>query len=264
MFWFLFRRTFIDDKLMTFSKFSLLWSFLDEPTIITLDQSTLHQVPNHLRKLIVGGFANRSPTKLDLMNAFVVASGLETGFIGDWCCCEGIEAALSAYQLNWCYSFDRRLLMDFAIMKPQDQPETFKFKFILKPDREILVHCFESGDLLVLSAQLVGISVITSTKSLALPISRYVVRNKLDFTNLPAGFRNLQELSIKLKNHIFLSLRYNIFQESACEWPYPSLHGVPDIVLHKILKYLNKKDVASLSTACKSMNQTIVQFSTNK
>lgn len=247
-------------KIDDFHKIILFfWSFLDEPIVVTLDQSTIKNIPNHLQKLIACGFGNRLPNKIDLMNAFVVASGLETGFIGDWCC-KDIEAELSAYQLNWCYSFDHRMLNNFAIMIPQDQPETFKFKFSLLLDKEIIVHCFETGDLFVLSAQLVDNSKITSTKSLALPISRYIVRNKVDFNNLPNGFRNLQELSIKLKNQIFLPLRNDIYQESACQWPYPSLHGVPNVIIHKIIKHLNKKDIASLSLTSKIINQTIVHI----
>lgn len=242
-----------------FLKILSFWSFLDEPTVVTLDQSTLHRIPNHVEKLILG-FGERSPTKIDLMNAFVIASGLETGFIGDWCCDANIEATLSAYQINWSYMYDRRLLMDFAIMKPESQPETFKFKFILKPEIEILVHCFESGDLMVISARLVDNSVINSTKTLAIPLSRYIIRHKFDFKNLP--FRNLQELSINLKNEIFLPLRNNIFQETKSEWLglYPSLHGI-NFDLHRlIIRYLNKKDIASLSATCKMFNQIIKEL----
>lgn len=238
--------------------------FLDEPTILTIDQSTLFHIPNHLRSLITQQLGTKSPTQIDLMNAIVIASGLETGFIGDWCFNGDAEDVLTSYQLSWSYSFDRRLLIDFAKNAPDsgtDEPlKTFKFKFSLNPEHEILVHSIEGGDMLLLSSRLVDNSIVTSTRSLAFPLSRYVVHKKPNLMNLPADFRNLRELSIKLKNEIFLPMRNNIFCKTLCKRPYPSLHGITETVLLMLFRYLKRKDVVSLSMTCKSIRETAVPF----
>lgn len=236
---------------------------LDEPTIITIDQSTLYQIPNHLRALISRKFGTKPPTQIDLMNALVIAVGLETGFIGDWCCGEDVEDVLKSYQLKWCYSFDRQLLVDFAQNAPDsgnDEPiKTFKFKFSLRPENEILVHSVEGGDMLLLSSRCIDNSTVTSTRSLALPISRYIVHKKPNLANLPADFRNLRELSIKIKNEIFLPMRNNICYESSSNGPNPSLSGMPGPVLWMLFRYMTRKDVVSLSTTCKSLHSHAIE-----
>lgn len=233
-------------------------SFLDEPTIVTLDQSTLKNIPNHLRSLI-SHLGKRNPTQTDLMNALVIASGLETGFIGAWCCGGDIEDVLKAYVLNQCYSFDRRLLQDFAKMPTQDNDDplnTFRFKLSLDPVQEILVHSFESGDLLLLTAHLIGNSVMTSTRTVPLSISRYIVHKRPSLKDLPKAFRNLRELSIKLKNELFLPFRNDTLYDSSL--PYPALPGMPEEILQiEICKYLTPKDCYALASTCKFIRNAV-------
>jgi hypothetical protein len=197
-----------------------------------------------------------------MMYTLVVASGLETGFVGDWCCNGDTEDILRAYETSWSYSFDRRLVLDFAQMPPTDLNELhiiFKFKFTLSLD-DVTVHCFVSDDLITLVAQLTGKSVITSARSLALPVSRYVISHKMNLNNLPANFRNLRELAIKLKNEIFLPLRNEIFSVSTCKSPYPSFHGLPADVIMMILPHLKLKDVASVALVCHDLKAAVDPF----
>lgn len=201
-----------------------------------------------------------NPTQIELMNLIVIASGLETGFIGAWCCNEDIENVLNAYVLNGCYSFDRRLLEDFAqwilpAQDPDDPHKTFRFKFSLEPCREILVHSIDSGDLLLLTAHLIDNSVMTSSRTVPLLISRYIVQKRPNLKDLPAVFRNLRELSIKLKNELFLPCRNDIFYDSCTV--YPSLQGLPVDVLLEICKYLIPKDTYALSSTCKSIRNAV-------
>lgn len=197
------------------------------------------------------------------MNAIVIASGLETGFIGDWCCSD-IEDVLKSYQLSGSnYSFDQRLVKDFAIAPDfgADEPlKTFKFRFSFSPENEILVHSFDSGDMLLLNACFIDNSAVTLTHSIALPVSRYVVNRKINTANLPAGFRNLKELSMKLKNSIFLPMRNNIFSDSLFKWPYPSLHGIPETILLTILRYLKRKDIVALTTTCRFIHEPASRY----
>lgn len=229
------------------------------PTI-TIDQSSLHQIPNHLEKLLKSMAARKLTAQIDLINGLVVAVGLECGFVGDWSFC-GDD--VKTFALSWSYSLCRQLL-DFASYPPEpedDGPRTFKFVFSLDPQCSITVHSLESGDSLILTAILNGeASTMTSVKTVAFPISRFVINKKLNSKNLPANFRNLDQLSILLKDKIFLPLRNEIYRSSSCESPYPSLDGCPADVTLKILSYLKPKDIASLSAVCKIINETTVPY----
>jgi F-box domain len=192
-------------------------------------------------------------TRVELMNSLVIALGLECGFIGAWCCDGDTQESLNAYSLNWSYSFDRRLLMDFAKMPSlnnHDSHSSLRFKLSLSPQNEIIVYSFECDDLLTLVAHSIDNSVIISNRSLALSFSRYVV-NKFNVKNLASNFRNLRELSIRVKNDLFLPLRNDIFALSLNNSPYPSLNGVSYDVILMITKYLSFRDVLSLSITCK-------------
>lgn len=248
----------------TLSKFLISVIILDEPTI-TLDQSTLHQIPTHLARLLRQ--VEKSPTRNAMLNSLVVATGLETGFIGDWCCNDDTEDMLSAYTMNWNYSFDRNLVLDYARMPSIDYSEPhliLKFKLSLSLQHTVAVQSFIVDDLFMLVSHLVDNSVIGSTKSLAFPMSRYVVTQKMNSHKLPLNFRNLRELSINLKNQIFLPLRNQIFSMSFCITPYPSLHGLPAEVILLILKYLKANDVAALATTCQALNAAVTSFKCNK
>lgn len=194
------------------------------------------------------------PTQNDVMNGIVVAIALEVGFLGDWCFSDGdAEMEMSAYQLQSYYSFDRRLLEDYARYPQQSNShKSFKFKFSLHPKTEILVNTIDAGDLLLIAAHLIDNSVTVSTYSIALPISRYIIYRKLN-SNLPSNFRNLRELSIKVKNQVFLPLRNNIL--NSLNFSHPSLIGIRMIDdLLSIFEYLKPKDVAALARTCKCLH----------
>lgn len=194
----------------------------------------------------------KDPTQNDVMNGIVVAIALEVGFLGDWCFSDedgDAEMQMSAYQLKSQYSFDRRLLEDYAKYPQQSNShKCFKFKFSLHPKTEILVNTLDAGDLLLIAAHLIDNSVTVSTYSIALPISRYIINRKLN-SDLPSNFRNLRELSIKVKNQVFLPLRNNILVNTH----HPSLDGIGSVLL-SILEYLKPKDVAALSATCKCLH----------
>lgn len=196
----------------------------------------------------------KKPTQTESLNCLVCAVALETGFFGDWhTWCKDDD--LETYQLHWSYSFDRKMLEDFSQMPQTDLDDdmTFKFKLSLRPEKQIGVQTFRCGDLFMITAHLIEKnSVMISTRSLALLASRYVIYRKLN-SNLPINFRHLRELSIKVKNEIFLPLRNSIFLQLPLTMPYPSLQGLNDDSLLYILRYLPKKDVKSIAATCKSL-----------
>lgn len=225
-----------------------------------LDQSTIYQIPRHVERLLKSLGTNQ--TKFRVLKLLIIECGLECGFIGG--CCFNGDGVENAYNVSWTSFIDRRLLENFTFLKPQDEDEEeiLKFKFALAPLNEISLHCLESGNLIILTAvhsSLTGESV-HSTRSLALPVNRYIVSKKLNFSNLPANFRNLRELSTKVKNALFLPLRNDIYSESACKSPYPSLHGLSFDCLSLIFRYLERKDVVSLSASCKNIREIAVPY----
>jgi hypothetical protein len=205
----------------------------------------------------------KNATKCQVIQALVVALNLECGFIGDWCFCDGIE---NAYNISWTSLTDRRIMKNFAILRTtaqdDDAAQILKFKFALAPQNEISLICLESGDLIIMTAirsSLDGNSV-NSTRSLAIVTSRYFVTKKLNSSNVSASFRNLRELSIKVKNELFLPLRNDIFCESSCKSLYPSLNGLPEDCLLLIFRYLKSKDIVNLSLSCKNIRETSVPY----
>lgn len=207
----------------------------------------------------------KNASKFQVVQALTIALGLESGFIGDWCFCDGVE---NAYNISWTSFIDRRLLENFSTLKPakdrddEDTHQILRFKFSLAPQNEIIFHCLESGDLLIFSVvhSLFPDSSITSTRSLAISMNRYFVTSKLNPVNFPNCFRNLRELSVKVKNELFLPIRNDIFSKSSCKSIYPSLHGIPDDCILLIFKYLKLKDVISLGKSCKSIHEKSVPY----
>ena len=237
---------------------------LDEPTR-TIDVATLHQIPLHLTKFI--RTIGKIPTQEELLKSLLLSLALECGFIGEWCCED--DEDLKKYNLSWNYSFDRQLLVDFATF-PQnndDDHQLLMLKFGFRPQIKIVVHCLGSGDLLLVSAynfEMSEDSSMTSTVSSALLISRYIPNRRLNKENLPSNFRNLNELSINVKNQIFLPLRNNIYTQSPYKSVYPSLNGIPEEALLKIFSYIKLKDVVALSCCSKAINLACLSFFRNK
>jgi hypothetical protein len=93
-------------------------------------------------------------------------------------------------------------------------------------------------------------------KSLYLPVSRYVPLLKKQ--NKPACFRNLRELSIKLKNQIFLPIRDGILMTFNCF--VPSLQGIPTEIFDMILSSLDKAAVIELSLTNWKIRESCMQF----
>lgn len=232
----------------------LFWYLLDYSPTITISQSTIQHLPTHVQKLLKS--LNRSASKFEVFQALIIAIGCEVAFIGDWCYCDGIQ---NAYNVSWTNLLDRRLLQNFTI---HNSDEILKFKFIFAPQTEITLFLIEAGDLMIISAvPKTSDNSIISTRSLAFSFSRYLVTKSLNFSCLPANFRNLNEFSNKLKNEMFLPIRNDIYSDTNCKFSYPSLHGIPEDCVLMILRYLKqKKDIKSVALTCKSLKETAIPF----
>ncbi|KAG5677902.1 hypothetical protein PVAND_007618 [Polypedilum vanderplanki] len=227
--------------------------------IITLDLATYHEIPRQLHHIIT--CINKS-SKFDVFNMFVMYAMYEIGFIGDW-----IEQhLLSHLSLNWCYSFDQRVF-EFCTLPQQlkernDYQLKLTFKFALDPERQVVLYSHLSGDLVLLTVYEQeshnNLQLGLNSKSLTVPISRYIPFNRLS-QNIPNSFRNLKELSIKLKDNLLLSLRNDIYNDNQSS-AMPYINGLPSWIVIKIFKYLKKKDVYNLKCSCRKMNDVYKAF----
>jgi hypothetical protein len=196
----------------------------------------------------------------------------EVGFIGDW-----IDHDLSNLSLNWCYSFDRRIFEYCTLpsqqqqQSPQSQDDSLQlkliFKFALDPERQIVLSSLQSGDIALLTVyepeNLDTSQFALNSASLAVPISRYVPFKRL-CDHIPNSFRNLPELSVKLKDELLLPVRNEIYRDNGSS-PTPSLNGLPDCIVIKIFRLLNRKeDVHSLRCTCRRLSAVYKAFVHNK
>lgn len=235
---------------------------------ITLDQSTSTEIPYHLHSCLSSlkdrrGFC----TQFNAMLSLVISTALECGFIGDW----NRGESLSQYVMNWSYSFDRNILIDLSNI-PKDLVDDgvdevqIRLSYTLSRRFLIRLDILKSADLIIIVARHCNEnSTIKSTKSVAISVSRYVIRNRLSEDCYASSFQNLKELSIKLKNEIFLPLRDEIYTFLDCKMLYPSLLGIPDDILLLIFKrYLKTKDICSLSLCCRSLHKISSPYLRNK
>lgn len=204
------------------------------------------------------------------MTAIVISLAHECGFVGDW---YAQEFDVRNYALTWSNSFDRRLLSDSAkvgngLKFYNDDEDHFKLLFFhsVAQQQSIAVDLVNSGDLLIIIAhQQFDETSVKVTKSLAIPMSRHVIRPKISSDNFSTNFRLLNELSVKLKNQILIPLRDEIMQRTDVDRLYPSLMGIPDEILLVIIRrYLKTKDISSLSLCCKRMHKISSPYMNNK
>ncbi|CAG9799435.1 unnamed protein product [Chironomus riparius] len=230
--------------------------------IITLDLATLDKIPDQLYNILRVA-STQNYTQFTLLNCIVLYSAYESSLIGDWC-----QIDLSNYTLSWCSAFNQRILEHCTFPKDiciNNNLLQLTFKFTLEQSRKIVLNSLESGDFALLSIyELKDLDKthFVQSKSITLPISRYVPFKKL-CDHVPNSFRNLKELSVLLKENLFIPIRNQMYDDCAvlsCPW----LNGLPDCVLVKILKYLNKKDLHSLKCTCRKQYDLCKAFASNK
>lgn len=226
--------------------------------LLTLAESSIRELPRHTCKLL-NYLLRTHPnhTQYDLFNALLLSCASEVGFIGDW-----NSISLDAYCLNTRYSVERNLIEDVATWPPAYQftnaYNRFKFRFCHKMDREVMVYSLDSGEMILLTGQLIDNSIIQVGSSTTVSLPRFVPYKHLNLNSLPASFRNLRELSMKLKNQLFLPLRNEIFSEMNCT--SPSLAGIDEDMIRVILKKLKRKDIISLASTCKTIRLVCIPY----
>ena len=207
-----------------------------------LDMSTVDAIPPHLHRALSD---SKNMSLLEVMKVLVTHVALECGFVSN-------NLSLHNYSYTWFYSFDKMVFEDCTYKSFSHE---MAFKFVMDQEQGgIIVNCHEVGDLIIVSAYEENSSNVIHSESLALPVSRYIPFKKL-LTPLSSSFRNLKELSFKLKHNIFHPLRNNIYYRNQQTSPW--INGIPEFILEKIHKLLNKKDRQNLRSACKTQHQIL-------
>lgn len=181
--------------------------------------------------------------RIDLFNILLISIGLECGFYD-----VEVKPQFCRYKIN---NFDKNFIIECATQTANYQPNTnffnkFVFKFTRDPEARVLISCILSAESVIVTAcHLKNNSRVTSGFSIALPLSRYVPFNfNRDFPH--KTFRKLKELSRELKNNIFLPIRCDIYRNLGLI--NPSLFGIPEEVLDKILHFLNAHDLVNFKS----------------
>lgn len=246
--------------------FVLFFSCLFVDCNITLDLATLDKIPQHLLHILSElCCCKKNYSKFDVLNAIAIYSAFENSLIGDWL----EELDLSQYTLSWCSTCHMRItqICTLPVNCIPSSHLSLTFKFTLETSRKIKLSSIESGDLAILTIydlkDLDETSPCKEAKSVAIPISRYVPFKKLCKDNLAHSFRYLPELSMVLKEKLFIPIRNQIYEDCAV-LSTPYLNGLPACVLVKIFKYLNKKDLNSLKCTCRKQYDVYKAFVSNK
>lgn len=208
-----------------------------------LEMSTLHQIPSHLQRILSD--CNFSP--IDVLNALVYQIAMECGFASD-----RIDA--SSYIYTWYYSFDKRIFED---SQREHFARKMSLKFVMNQSHEFALECLELGDIALITAYENSDFKVINCVSVALPISRYIPFKKL-LNPISSSFRNLKELSHKLKHELFHPLRNEIYHSS--QSATPCLNGIPEQIKIKIYKHLNAKSKNQLSRTCKTQYVNLQNF----
>lgn len=220
----------------------VLLSLLDD--IIMLENSSIHQIPFHLQRILSD---RKNFSSIDVLNVLVYYVALECGFIS-----KRLDA--SSYIYTWFYSYDKRVFED---LQWEHFSRKMSLKFVMNPSYEFSLECHELGDITLITMYEVNDSNVSQCESIALPVSRYVPFKKL-LNPLSSSFRNLKELSLKLKHDIFHPLRNQIYDRSRAPGPY--LNGMDTLFMTHIYKLLNAQSKHNLAQTCKTQYINLLNF----
>lgn len=170
-----------------------------------LDMSTIDAIPTHLHRAL--SIDSKKISLQEVVKALITQVALECGFVSS-------NFNTNSYSYTWYYSFDHQVFED-CIYNSFDSCQNMIFKFVMDQRNCINVTCHLVCDLAIVSAYEEceeNLSNVLHCESLAFPISRYIPFKKL-CTPIASSFRNLKELSFKLKQHIFHPLRNDIYRK---------------------------------------------------
>jgi hypothetical protein len=185
----------------------------------------------------------------DVMLPLAYYVALECGFIS-----KRIDQNDFKDEYTWYYANSSQVLKHlYQDNNDYDLSDDLELKFVMDPASVIVVKCHEiSGDFALIAAYQKSSSKIHCCENVILSFARFMPFKKLVHP-IPSSFRHLKELSIMLKENIFLPLRNEIYRKNQKISPY--LNGMPDHILAKIYSFLNHRDRCRLRNSCKAQKE---------
>lgn len=217
-------------------------------TVILVEDSNFLELPTHALSIITN---LNSTNACDLLFGIIYALSLETGFIlhdseNDKKFKTNWGSSFSFYNIKKCSKIiENYQQMDGQMLK-------LKLKLVNYSDEECTLICIKSGDCIIVNF----ITNLNRGQSVCLSVSRYVPRPFLK--DKPKCFRNLDELSRKIKDKLFFPIRNEIIFNLGLS--HASLTGLPNELLFLVLRKINKKDLQKLSATCTTLRDTILIF----
>lgn len=217
-------------------------------TVILVEDSTLLELPSHALSIITN---LNSTNAYELLFGIIYALSLETGFI-----LHNSESD-TKFITNWGSSFSykniRKCLKSLENYQQMDgQMFKLKLKLVNYSDEECSLICIKSSDVLILNF----ITNLNRGQSVCLSASRYV---PLPYMKEKSKcFRNLEELSRKIKEKLFFPIRNEILFNLGLS--HPSITGLPNEILFLVLRKIKIKDLQKLSATCTTLRNIILLF----
>ncbi|XP_069676395.1 F-box only protein 7 [Periplaneta americana] len=229
---------------------------------ILVEESTPEQLPRKLEVLISSlaeDEARRSDLDLshDLLVVVLYRLMRESGFTP--LCTSPMDCEDDKKKVDWEQEFNPRQL-NSSLSLPcnwrRQYGSLYQINFVLNPvvkEYQFRLLVVPSGDFLIVNIIVdsgVGGCVVPA-RSICFSIWDYIANPRAQTAALK--FRGLRGLSMLFKNELTSPVRSAVLTYEGVM--NPSLQGVPDEIKLKILKFLDAKDVISVSCTCKSLYQ---------
>lgn len=247
---------------------------LDIKSVITVDNSTSVEIPKHLIKLFYSSNNNETggvrQTKNDVLASLIYVLGIECGFV-----------TLSHSNLNdtrnmaksWA-SFHSIFVNQFCDQLPKsyrcDNINGYETQLILYQlsNKVCLFIAREIGDGLCITVHVTLSNGEHFCRSLYLSTGRYILRTQMNKSTLIKCFKNLYELSFRVKNYIFMPIRMALLTDelvsNECHGVFAGLLGLPNELLLKVFNMLTFEDRKNIRKTCIIFYQLFNLFDTNK
>lgn len=208
------------------------------PAMFTsLEESTTERIPLLLEEIIkkVPTQCNTDSIQKDYLFVVILVSIIENGFV---------------LVDNECQPIEQCSINTSQLSKWKDQSGVYQAFFVLLGFKNVLVKLIMSplGAMVLVNAVINDLN--SETYSVCLPVSKFVVSPQA--TTIPMIFRDLQHLSLALKNKVLAPVKSRILSYHG--YASASLIGLPEELLFKILLSLQIKDVLSVTETCTTLN----------
>ncbi|XP_055380684.1 uncharacterized protein LOC129611519 [Condylostylus longicornis] len=226
--------------------------------IFLLEDSTLQKLPDYAETLLNIFMQSKQRSEIELLIALIYCIALESGFAVESCLNSNDNENLHLsffYGSTYNKIFAETYSSHFPDILPDKINQNFyKFTLLLAnyPQYKCVFVAIRTGEYLVVTLT----NCHSPGYSWCLSVPRYVLtRTSNNFQRL---FRNLQELSMLMKNHLFGPVRNLILAQS--NNLFPGLTGLPVELCCVILRNLNNTDLQSLSKTCWKLRCICVDY----